>query len=327
MSGRTFDIVTIGDCSIDAFLDIHEASLHCKLNREECELCFKYGDKIPIDNLSFLVGGNAANTSVALTRLGMSIAILTTIGIDEISQKIINTLKRETVETGFIQKEPSTSSNFAVSINFQGERTLFTYHVKREHKLLELPLTSWVYLTSLGEYWQKAYEQVCAFIKNNDVKLIFSPGSYQIEGDPTLLKEVLSLTTILFINKQEGQKIVGEELEDVSKLLAQLKGLGPKIVSITDSVNGSWAILEDGKVLHLGIFPCNIIERTGAGDAYASGFLSAFFYGLPVSTAMVWGAINAASVIEKVGAQTGLLTREQIEKRLKENPDFQAKET
>lgn len=318
MSSDVFDIITIGDCSLDAFLEIHEASLHAKLHREEGELSFKFGDKIPVESFHFLVGGNAANTAVSFSRLGLQAAIITTIGADELSEKIVKTLKKEGVETGFIQKEPGTSSNFSVSINFQGERTLFTYHLKRKNKPLEIPEVSWIYLTSLGEYWQEAYEKTCQFVKEKKIKLAFAPGSHQLEGDPRLLKEVLSLTTILFVNKEEAIKISDRGNEDIKKLLAILQKLGAKIVSITDGVNGSWTILEDGKILNLGIFPCNIVEKTGAGDAYAGGFLAAFIYGLPISTAMAWGAINAASVIEKVGAQTGLLTREEIEKKLKE---------
>lgn len=326
MKGGAFDIVAIGDCSIDTFLEIHEASTHAKLDRENKELSFKYGDKIPIENLSFLTGGNAANTAVSFSRLGLKTGIITTIGVDELSEKINNTLRKEGVEANFIQKEIGTSSNFSVSINFQGERTLFSYHLKREHEIGEIPQTQWAYLTSLGDYWQKAYEEVCRFIKTNNIKLAFSPGSHQMEGEPTLLKEVLLLTTILFVNRDEAQKIVTNETDDVKKLLTELKALGPKIVSITDGINGSWAILEDGRLLSLSILPCNIIERTGAGDAYSSGFLGAFILGLPASTAMTWGAVNAASVIEKVGAQTGLLTREEIEEKLKENPEFMAKE-
>lgn len=318
MKDSSFDIVTIGDCAIDAFLEIHEASLHCKLNRKSCELCFKYGDKIPIENLEFQVGGNAANVSVGLARLGLKTSIATTIGVDELSAKIINFLKREGVNTELIKKETGTSSNFSASINFQGERTIFAHHIKRDHELGELPQTSWVYLTSLGEYWQQVYEETCRKVQSSNIKLALSPGSHQLEADPKLLKVVLSLTTIIFVNKDEAVKIVNRD-KNMKQLLVALQKLGPKIVSITDGINGSWSILEDGGILHFGILPTNIVERTGAGDAYAAGFLGAFIKGEPISRAMAWGAANAASVIEKVGAQRGLLTREEIEERLENN--------
>ncbi len=324
-------IVVIGDCSLDAFLGIDEASVHARVSREERELSFKYGDKIPVESLSFLPGGNAANIAVGFSRLGLETAIITTIGTDELSEKIVKTFKKEKVGTSLLQKE-NGPSNFSASLNFAGERTLFTYHAKREYQLPQVPKTDWVYLTSMGEGWQKAYGEVCDFIKNarlsdgqEKVNLAFNPGSHQLEGDPGLLTKVLSLTTILFINKKEGQKILGEEISSPKEILVKLKKLGPKIVSLTDGANGSWAIMDEGGVFSLGIFPCKIIERTGAGDAYSAGFLGGLISGVVIEEAMRWGAVNAASVIEKVGAQTGLLTRGEIETKLKENLEFLTK--
>lgn len=326
MEKNGFDIVTIGDCSIDAFFEIHEASLHCKLNRKSCELCFKYGDKIPIESLEFAVGGNAANTSVGFSRFGLKTGIISRIGTDELSSKIINTLKKEEVDTNFIQKDVGTTSNFSASINFKGERTLFTYHVKRNQELNSIPSSKWIYLTSIGDYWQEVYSETCRFVREKEVLLAFSPGSHQIEGEPTLLKQALSCSTVLLINLNEAKRIVGTRTGNVNKLLTELKKLGPKIASITDGINGSWSILEDGRILKIEVFPCDTIERTGAGDAYACGFMAAFIAGLPISQAMAWGAVNGASVIERTGAQKGLLTRGEIEEKLKSRPGFVGKE-
>lgn len=309
-------ILIIGDCSIDAFLEIHEASTHARVNREEGELSFKYGDKIPIEKLSFLSGGNAANCSVGFSRLGPKTGIIASLGTDEFAEKIVKNFKKERVDTTLLQKEAG-SSNFSVIINFSGERTLFTYHVKRTNQLPQIPKTDWIYLTSLGDYWQKAYEEVVQFVKNNKVKLAFSPGSHQLEGEPAILKEILSLTTILFVNKEEAEKISNKNEGIIQEVLRELQKKGPETVSITDGTQGSWAINPNGEIFSLGISPANIVERTGAGDAYSSGFLSAISSGLKIEEAMRWGAVNAASVIEKIGAQAGLLTQEEIEKKLK----------
>lgn len=316
MRDSEFDVVTIGDCSIDAFLEIHEASLHCKLNRKTCELCFKYGDKIPVENLELHAGGDAANVSVGLSRLGLKTAIITTIGTDELSVKIINTLKREKIDTSLLKKEAGTLSNFSTIINFEGERTIFAYHVKRNHKLENLPSSKWIYLTSIGDRWQELYEKACSYAKEGNIKIALSPGIHQYEDKASLKKAVLQ-ATILFVNLDEAEKLAEIKTKEAKKLLIKLQSLGPKIVSITDGTDGSWVILDDGKIMKFGAFPCDVIEATGAGDAYSSGFMSAFFYSLPILIAASWGAINAASVIGKIGAQAGLLTRGEIEERIK----------
>lgn len=105
-----------------------------------------------------------------------------------------------------------------------------------------------------------------------------------------------------------------------------LQSMGPKIVSITDGKEGSYAIDHTGKMYCIGMFPSTVVERTGAGDAYASGFLSAIISDHVIPDAMRWGAVNASSVVAQIGAQAGLLKRESLEKKLVGFPEFKAKE-
>ena len=98
----------------------------------------------------------------------------------------------------------------------------------------------------------------------------------------------------------------------IKKLLFGLKSLGAKNIIITDSNNGSYAYSEDNKMYSLGVVSVDAIEKTGAGDAYTAGFLSAISKNQDLKEAMTWGAINASSVIQKIGAQEGLITKEQL---------------
>ena len=102
----------------------------------------------------------------------------------------------------------------------------------------------------------------------------------------------------------------------IKELLTQLKKLGPKIVVITDGKNGSYALDEKGKMLKQDCVQCKVVEKTGAGDSYTTGFLAAILQELPIKTAMAWGTLNAASVIGQIGAQAGLLRKEEMEKKL-----------
>lgn len=315
------NIVCVGDATIDAFLSIHDASLHCRLNEKDCELCIKYGEKIPVDKFELSLGGIACNVSIGISRMGLKSALCAEIGDDELSEKIVNDLKKENVNTNLLLKTKGETASLAVGINFQGERTLFVGHVKRKHNFnLDGVSTHWLYLGGLGQEWEAPYKKVLDYVQKNNLRLAFTPGSAQLKELNEIVFEVLKNTEVLLVNKTEGglmvKRLNGKE-NDPSKILVQLKQLGPKIVVMTDGKNGSYAIDKDGKVYSLGIFPCNVLEKTGAGDAYASGFLAAVLFGLPVEEAMRFGAVNASSVIEHVGAQRGLLKREEIEKRLR----------
>lgn len=309
------DVLCIGDATVDAFLTIHDADLYCRLNENDCELCIKYGEKIPVDKHELLLGGIASNVSVGLSRLGIKAGICAEIGDDELSQKIIKDLDRENVDRTFLFQTKGQPTSFAVGLNFKGERTLFVCHTKREHDFsLDNIKVQWLYLGGLGQKWEEPYKKTLDYAQKNNLRLAFTPGSSQLEELTQTLFAVLKKTEILFVNKGEAIKIAGGDF-DVKTLLVRLRELGPKRVVITDGENGSYAVDEKGSY-RLGVFPAEVVERTGAGDAYVSGFLAATILEKPIVEAMRFGAINAASVIEHVGAQTGLLTKEEIEKRM-----------
>lgn len=329
-----YDVITIGGATLDIFLNIHEESEHCCVKKDESGewFCLKRGEKIPVDSLHYDVGGNAANVAVGLSRLGVKTATYLHYGGDEVSQKIINVLQKEGVGTEFTVKDANETSAIGIAINFAGERTLFVHHIVRDHALAQISIPKWLYLTSVGERWEDLYRQVVSFTKANNVKLAFNTGSHQLASGVDSFMDQVKASYALFLNKEEGQLIAksitsttgitGEE--DVKTILVQLQSIGPKIVSLTDGSNGSYAIDEQGRMYHLNIFPVTPLERTGAGDSYASGFLAALIHGLPITDAMRWGAVNAASVISQIGAEKGLLKRGEMEKKLSENPQVKA---
>ena len=328
-----YDVIAIGGATLDIFLDIHEATKHYRITKDESGewVSFKKGEKVPLDSLHFDVGGNATNVAVGLARLGVSAATHIHYGDDEISQKIINVLQKESVGTEFAIEDKGQTSPVSIIINAAGDRTLFVHHIVRDHVLPAISVPKWMYLTSVGERWKNLYQQVVDFVTANNVKLAFNPGSHQMESGVDSFIEQVKASYALFVNREEAGTIAdgishmaNSGQKDLKTILTQLQSLGPKIVSITDGRNGSFAIDEKGAMYQLGIFPATVLERTGAGDSYAAGFLAALIHGLPVNEAMRWGAINAASVVSTVGAEKGLLHKEEIEQKLAENSDFTA---
>lgn len=320
---QQFDVVTIGDSILDTFLSLHNASEFARINKATEELCIRTGSKVMLDNAEFLLGGNASNVAVGLRRLGLSTALIAELGDDEFSQKIIKHLQEEKIELGFIKQTKNAPSTFSVILNILGDRTAFIRHVQREHKFsLEGFTTKWLYLTSVGKDWHGLYEQVLAYKKRHNVKLAFNPGSAQIAEGPQSFADVLAVTDILFVNRDEaeiilhGKPVGKEERETEENLLFRIQRAGPKMVVMTDGDNGSYVMDETAQLFYENSAKCQIVEKTGAGDAYATGFLGALLSGKTIQEAMQWGAANAASVIEHVGAEAGLLTNETIHRRM-----------
>ena len=324
------DILCVGDSKIDIFLQIPENNPHFGLSKEKNKLFVSFGEKIYIEKYVLDIGGNATNTAVGIARLGLNAGLCAEIGKDELSQKILNTLKKENINTDLLLQTDEDTS-ISVGLNYQGERTLFTEHVKRDHNFnFENLQTKFVYLTSLGNLWEKTYEKALNFVRQNNLKLAFNPGSIQLEKGGKEVMDVLEKSDYLFVNKEEAEEILyGEELnlpkrntEQIKKLLYGLKSLGVKTPVITDGENGSYAEGKDNTVYNLGIVKTAVIEKTGAGDAYSAGFLAATIHGAEIPEAMSWGAINSANVIGRIGAEEGLLIKSEMEEKLRANENL-----
>ena len=319
----TYDVLAIGDASLDAFLTISDANGKVRLDTQTKEVCFKHGEKISVEHTHFSVGGNAANVTVGLSRLGIKATLAAEIGDDEFGLKIINTLAKEHIDRGFIKQAHGQESSFSVALNFKGDRTLFSEHVERPHEFhYETTKITWIYLTSLCEKWTHAYEKALQYVHETHCSLAFNPGTLQLAKKSEVIERALKVTTILFVNKEEAKQLLSEYAseknppDDIEKILSEVQALGPTIVVITDGKNGSYAIDGEKHFYHEKIIPSIIVERTGAGDAYSTGFLGAIFHNLPIQKAMQWGSTNATSVVGHIGAEAGLLKKGEMEKKV-----------
>ncbi len=313
-----FDLLSIGDASIYTFLTPLESETMCKLDTKECLICFSYGDKIPVKNLEFSTGGNAANNAVGTRRLGINTSIVLTLGDDSIGNLIVEKLRSEGVDMTYVIQQPQTNSNYSTVVNYSGERTIFVYHAPRSYEFpVQLPVTPWVYLTSMGESFRPFYNHIQDWLKKNpSIKLAFNPGSWQLRETYEAISEIMKMSHIVYVNREEAQKLTKFEGQSGGKereLLIALNKLGPKICVITDGGKGSFAYDSiNGKFVKVGILPVDPYQRTGAGDAFGSGSLSALIHGKTLEEALIWGTANSASVIGYMGPQKGLLKVEEM---------------
>jgi len=317
LSGKGMDLLSIGDATIDVFMTPMESETICKVDTKECLIAFSYGDKIPVKNLEFSIGGNAANNAIGTRRLGISTGIVLTLGADNVGDMIVDRLKKEMVDVTYVVQQPATSSNYSTIINYSGERTIFVYHAPRSYEFpVQLPATPWVYLTSMGESFRPFYIHIVEWLrKNPQIKLAFNPGSWQMRGEYENIKDVMELSHVIFVNREEAEKLTnfGDSNKKDRDLLVALSKLGPKICVITDGSKGSFVYDSvNGKFLSVGVLPVDAYERTGAGDSFGSGFLAALIHQKTLEEALIWGTCNSASVIGYTGSQKGLLKYEEM---------------
>ncbi|OGI68391.1 hypothetical protein A2738_00690 [Candidatus Nomurabacteria bacterium RIFCSPHIGHO2_01_FULL_42_15] len=322
---NNYDLIAIGETTIDAFIRIKDAHVNCNLNKENCEICLAFGAKIPYESVTEVPAvGNAANAAVSTARLGLKSALVANIGKDRNGDLCVDSLKKDKVSTEFISVNIDRDTNYHYILWFEDERTILQKHSDFPYKLPNLGSPKWIYLTSLGEKSMPYHEDIIKYLKNNpEIKLAFQPGIFQIKIGYEKLKDIYKRSEIFFCNIEEAKTILNiENHDEVKDLLEKMHKLGPKIVVLTDGPKGAYAY--DGKnYLSMPIYPDSKppFERTGAGDAFSSTVVAALALGKTLPEALSWGPINSMSVVQDVGAQKGLLTREKLEEYLKNAPE------
>ena len=319
------DLLSIGDATLDTFVKIKEASVMRTPENETGMLCLNYADKIPIIRLDQKVAGNAANVAIGTTRLGLRAGLYSIVGNDDTGKKIVRAMKHEGVSLKYLQIDKTQASNYSVVLNYKDERTILVYHHKRKYKLPKIEPVRWIYYTSVAPGYEKLESEIVNFIKKTcpTALLAYNPGSHQLRKGLSRMRDVLKISTIFFVNKEEAWSLVGHTTE-MSELLQKLKDLGPRFVIVTDGGNGSYAYNGEG-MWFMPIFPVKSLEKTGAGDAFATGVIAALAHGHSTADALRWGTANSASVIQKIGPQAGLLHLNEIKRMLKKYVHIKSK--
>ena len=323
------DFLAVGDIVIDAFIKLKDAHVHCKIDTDACELCVRFGDKVPYESVTVVPAvGNGPNAAVSARRLGLTSAIVTHIGDDKHGADCLESLKNDEIITTYVEKEKDKPTNYHYVLWYDVDRTILVKHTEFDYKFPNIPKASWIYLTSLASNTLPYEEEIAEYLKNHpETKLAFQPGTFQIKLGAEKLKDIYKRTEIFFCNVEEAEKILNIETKDIPTLIKGIHALGPKIVSISDGPNGAYAY-DGANIYFQPAWPDQkpAYDRTGAGDAFASTTTAAIALGLDLPMALKWAAINAMSVVQQLGAQKGLLSRTQIEDYLKSaKPEFETK--
>lgn len=269
------------------------------------------GSKIDIDKLSYEIGGGGVNSSIAFARAGHEAILMTNLGKDTAGDAILRTLDLEGVDTSYIKysNRHATGSSIILLDSRGGERTILTYRGTSTSfnnfnaESLDEIRPDWLYVTTLRgdlETLKKFFEKAYA----SKIKIMFNPGGKEIEKSHEILK-LLKYVQVLLVNRAEAKQLVpGDPLEE---LLYHLRGYTDTVI-ITDGSMGGIAT-DSIDTYRFGIYEdTKVKDATGAGDAFGSGFLSAVLADKSFRQALIHASANSTAVVQKIGANAGLLS-------------------
>lgn len=322
------DILTIGTATRDIFLkspnfkhlDDPDHLKEIGFKKGEAE-CFALGSKIELDEIDMTFGGGATNAAITFARQGLKTKSLVKVGDDNLGDEIVENLENEGVNTNVVVDNKDHTAYSTILLLPSGERTVLVYRgasekfKKREIGISKLK-SHWVYITpgripfSTMEWVIKSFKR-----RKKEVKIAMNPSSMYVERGAKKLKSILSKLDVLILNREEATTLTGADYDNEEMLIRELNKVTDGIMVMTKGNDGS--VASDGRYVYkAGIYKeKEMVDRTGAGDAFGSGFVAGLMKENDIAHAIKFASANATAVVEEVGAQKGILKTSNITRK------------
>lgn len=322
---KKFDIITVGSATRDVYLESSKiVSVHDDQFQTHEGLCIGLGSKVEVDNLYFTTGGSAVNTAISFARQGLKVGILAKVGRDSRGVSLRRRLADQGVTTDFILEDPDELTAYSLIIHSPtGERSIFIYRgassriSKDEVDMDILSDTQWIYVTHLAQESAELFEPLLHNAQERGVKVALNPGSTQLKMGHDLVP-FLEHVDIFFINQEEAALFTGIDYNKEDEVFQKLDEWVKGIVVMTKGPEG--LVVSDG--MHRWDAPAlkepKLLDRTGAGDAFGSGFTTSIIRERSIEESIQLGSANATAVIGTWGANQGLLDKNDDSKKFGE---------
>jgi len=329
-----YDVVAIGSATQDNFFEVDYELIDWPKTPLKKAMLLPFGEKLGVKNAYLTIGGNSANASVTFARQGFKTACAARIGDDFLGKNLKKQLQEEGVDTSHITVSRERHTAYSVLLLQGGERTILAYHGASDtysfHELSPEKLKAkWWYVSLAGES-DKMYLPIIEFARENKIKIAVNPSGHHIRHRGDEIRKSLKYVDVLALNSGEAAELVGISFDKEKEVFAKLDELvSPGIVVVTDGVNGS-KISDGERIYKAGIFEeKKVVDRTGAGDAFGSGFVAGLlrrsflrkasssptekFDEEDIKYAIRLASANATSVVEHIGGTPGILRREEFD--------------
>lgn len=328
---KFFDVATIGSATQDAFLEADFKTVSWKKTLSGRAYLLPAGEKLEVKKFYLTIGGNSANASVTFTRQGFHTACATKVGADAASEEIKRRLEDEGVKTFFARNSRLATAHSTLILE-NGERTILGYHGASDsfalHDLRLAKLRAkWWYVSLAGES-DVVFRGVVNFARRNDIAVAFNPSGHHLRHRRGEILALLPGLSFLVLNEEEAALLTGVSFKNEKAVFGKLDRLMPGVLAVTNGRGG--VTVSDGRFVYkAGVFKeKKLVDRTGAGDAFGSGFVAGLlhrdtrhetrdtrrkFAPDDIKYAIRLATANATSVVEKIGATEGILTKKDFE--------------
>lgn len=322
-----FDVITIGSATRDAIFKSKDfKNIESKEFATGRALAMSLGSKIKIDEIYFTTGGGATNSAITFKKQGLKTSAIFRIGNDISGKTIKEELTKEKIDANLTQIDQKTATGYSVILEENGgERTILSFRGANNNlSNKQIPWnkfkTKWLYLSSLSGDLNILKSSVY-YKQKNDALIAWNPGGEDLKLGLNNLLPYLKNIDVFIANQEEISNMLNIPFKETGLIFKKFDEIINGIAVITRGPDG--AMLADGKtIFETGTFKEDkIIDRTGAGDAFGSGFVAGLiqkkyapqkYNEETLKYALTLASANATSKVEHIGAKKGLITKKEF---------------
>lgn len=343
------DVITIGSATMDVFVECDDANIVSVATKDKKSefMSYPYGAKVEVTDFTSNTGGGGVNTALNFSNLGFSTSAICKIGDDIYSKGVLEVLQKSDLDLSNIIQDKTVSTGFSiVLVSFQGDRTVLAQRganatlKKSEINFDAIKQAKFLYIAPLSGESNRVLGAIVEFAKENGIKVYFNASTTSLKRGFEYIKKIIDDAQVVVMNKEEASMCTKIEVRpdskdekfstelihpDIKKMLKKLKIAEEQIIVITDGKYGAYAF-DSETFYQCPTFPASVVSTLGAGDSFASTFCASLTRtNFDIGKSLMYASVNSASVVSCFGANEGFLTFDEIEAKLRDNPNFSYK--
>jgi sugar/nucleoside kinase (ribokinase family) len=311
------DVACIGSACIDCLIfvqDIMRFEFFDPKGKIKKYTAVEYSSKVNVENMHFVPGGSAANISVDLKYLNLNTAYIGKLGDDFLGQECVKDFKDNGVNIDGVVFDKNSTTGLSVIIltSWGKDRSILSYKgandllVPSDLKVELIKNSKSLAWTSLTSDSGVASIQKCIDLMKEKKAPVFAGPSMSILSkklDSAI--NFVKQSDVLSLNNEELQVLTGES--NVEKALEKVLNWGPKLVAVTNSINGS-TITDGTDIIHAPIYEVDAKDTTGAGDAFLAGIIYSTLNNFKLTETIKFASAFSAFECMVLGVREGFPT-------------------
>lgn len=319
-----YDVITFGSATQDIYVKSKKfISLAGEKFSTGKGICLALGSKMEVEDIFLSSGGGGTNAAATFAAQGLKVAFCGQVGKDYFGDLVLAEMERLKIDRKFVLRSEKKTTNTSVFLLYPGkDRTILVYRgasddLSKKDFFPEEISARWFYLAPFSGKLAGLTEEIISRGKKLGAKIAWNPGYDQLKFSRQKLERILKKIDVLLLNQEEASRLTGISRKKEKEIWQEINKIaGEKIVIITKGSLGA-VILSGESLYRVPAFPAKLIDSTGAGDAFGSGFVSGMIEKNDIIYAARIAVANSGKVIEKFGAKQGLLVKSQQWRQVK----------